>query len=633
MTISEENARRNVRRTAPRDPLTGLGCDGPRFEHPDPASPGAKLYLPASMATDPDFRSASKSAAELHMLRLRHDFEYWAATCCHIRDKSTGRLIKFILNTPQREVLSCLERDRLAGRPIRLIMLKARQWGGSTLIQMYMAWIQCAVRCNWNSLICAHVKDAAYGIRGMYTTMLESYPAESWHGEEGSRPSFKAFERSAGIREICGRGCRVTIGSSENSEAVRGGDYAMAHLSEVAFWADSDRRSPENFIRAICGAINRSPLTLIVMESTANGVGNYFHSEWERAERGESDKAAVFVPWYKINIYRTELGERDPEDVWKSLDDYERSLWNDYGLTLEQILWYHEKRREYPSQSQMCAEYPTTAREAFVSTGHAVFSHDDLDRLRRECRQPQERGDFDGYIQTGPESLTSLAFYPFSEGRMKIWRRPEPQSPGGRYIVTVDIGGRSWSSDYSVISVFDRIDSDTRLEVVAQWRGHIDHDKLAWKAAAIGRWYGNARLVFESNTLETDNTDGDPAEYILTTLKETYDNLYCRENGKPGFHTNRASKTTMITLLNTAVRDGLIIERDTQAVEEMMTYRYYPNGSQGASPGHHDDILITRAMAFYIQKYDADPCADDIEPLLARNRALSMRRFGMLNKC
>ena len=247
----------------------------------------------------------------------------------------------------------------------------------------------------------------------------------------------------------------------------------------------------------------------------------------------------------------------------------------------------------------MCAEYPTYAREAFANTGNPVFNPDDIDRLRQGCSAPAFLGDFDGYVQTGPGSLSSLTFREAASGPLKVWRKPCSESEG-RYIVTVDIGGRSFSSDYSVIAVFDRKSRPGALEVVAQWRGHTDHDKLAWKAAAIARWYGDALLVFESNTLETDNTDGDPSEYILNVLGRTSANLYYRSTGMPGFHTNRSSKTTIITHLNTALRDNRLIERDTQAADELATYRYYPNGSQGASPGCRDDILITRAIALYI---------------------------------
>lgn len=125
-----------------------------------------------------------------------------------------------------------------------------------------------------------------------------------------------------------------------------------------------------------------------------------------------------------------------------------------------------------------------------------------------------------------------------------------------------------------------------------------------------------AHLVYESNTLETDNTEGDPALFILNDISQVYDNLYFRmatEPGsnrptrRPGFHTNRATKTVAITRLNAALRDGTIIERDAEACNELTTYENLPNGWQGARHGHHDDILITRAIALAVAPMLPDP--------------------------
>ncbi|MDE5657322.1 MAG: hypothetical protein K2I19_09665, partial [Muribaculaceae bacterium] len=397
---------------------------------------------------------------------------------------------------------------RLEGEPIRIIMLKARQWGGSTLVQMYMAWIQSCHRRNWNSLICAHVKDTAASIRGMYTKMLACYPPDLWAGD--CAPQFKPFERSLNIREISGRGCRVTLGSSENQEAVRGGDYAMAHLSETAFYASTSQRSPDKFIQAICGGIAFHPYTLIAMESTANGVGNYFHSEWLRCEQGKGDKRAVFVPWYEIDIYRLEPD--DPAAFIGSLDDYERRLWTDFGLTLDRIWWYRCKSREYSSREQMQANFPTTPQEAFINTGNNVFDSAAVERMRADCRSG-ERGD-----------IGRAGFSAAANGPLQLWQRP---APGGTYVVTVDVGGRSAASDWSVIAVMKRADIP---QVVAQWRGHIDHDLLAAKAEQLARYYNNALLMIESNTLESENSSGDSNLFVLARLAERYRNLYKRES-------------------------------------------------------------------------------------------------------
>ena len=104
------------------------------------------------MLDDPRYPLAKSNLEAWQRLRFSHDFEYWCAVAVHIKDKMDGRERPFVLNAPQRRVASVLEAQRLAGKPIRIIMLKARQWGGSTLVQMYMAWIQTCHRRNWHSL-------------------------------------------------------------------------------------------------------------------------------------------------------------------------------------------------------------------------------------------------------------------------------------------------------------------------------------------------------------------------------------------------------------------------------------------------------------------------------------------------
>lgn len=595
-SVLSENRRRNEALCQPYDQLRGVGCAGERVREEPKVYNEGESWVPAAMVRDAEYGGVRNQAGYVR-LRCRYDFEYWAVKCVKIKDKLTGRDIPFALNRPQRRVVALLESDRAAGRPLRLIMLKARQWGGSTLVQMYMAWIQCCLCVNHHSLICAHVKDTAASIRGMYSKLLASYPEEYWEGD--ARPEFKSFERALNIREIAGRGCRVTLGSSENQEAVRGSDYAMAHLSEVAFWGDSARRRPDDFVRAVCGAVAMAPLTLIAMESTANGVGNYFHREWLRCESGRGDKRAVFVPWHEIDIYRLEV--TDAAALWREMDEYERRLW-DSGLTLEQIQWYHLKRREYASHSAMQAEYPGDATEAFTNTGCNVFAAEHVGRLRQQCRAPLATGDIVGAERLGRGALREARFVADALGGVELWQRPRADR---RYVVAVDIGGRSAGSDYSVIAVLDSTPS--RLpEVVAQWRGHIDHDLLAWKAATVGMYYNKALLVYESNTLEHENTDGDPTTYILEQVAIDYPRLYYRSSvvdgqrvTRPGFHTNRATKSMIITGLIAALRDGGYVERSAAACDEFATYESRPDGSFAARTGCHDDMLMTRAIALY----------------------------------
>lgn len=134
--IVGENRRRNeILNTVVYDPESGRGCEGPRR---DADFCGARAMLPVEMLTDPEY-NAALHAGEQRCLRLRHDFEYWALKCVTIRDKMSGEDIPLRLNAPQRRLLAAFERQRRRGLPIRTIILKARQWGGSTLVQTYMA--------------------------------------------------------------------------------------------------------------------------------------------------------------------------------------------------------------------------------------------------------------------------------------------------------------------------------------------------------------------------------------------------------------------------------------------------------------------------------------------------------------
>ncbi|MDE5838409.1 MAG: hypothetical protein K2H39_05090, partial [Paramuribaculum sp.] len=116
--------------------------------------------------------------------------------------------------------------------------------------------------------------------------------------------------------------------------------------------------------------------------------------------------------------------------------------------------------------------------------------------------------------------------------------------------------------------------------------------------------YNEALLVIESNTLESEL--GGASEYILDSLAEIYPRLYYRtargsETRRIGFHTNRNTKNLIITSLIGLVREEAYIERSALACDEMATYCQLPSGAYAATEGCHDDILMTRAIALYVE--------------------------------
>ncbi len=256
---------------------------------------------------------------------------------------------------------------------------------------------------------------------------------------------------------------------------------------------------------------------------------------------------------------------------------------------------------EYPSAQQFCAEYPFDDNEAFTTTGAGVFDREDIDRLRAGCREPV----FTGELAAG-EPVESPA------GCMQVWEMPL-RGPGAlRYVVSADVGGTAEGSDWSVASVIAFDDnSGARPRVVAQWRGHLPHDLLVDKLIGLARFYANALLVVESNTLES--RDGalmeDSAGYIVNRLASGYSNLYRREcfdalSGRPstrvGFHTNRSTKAMLIIHLQGLLREQAYDEPCHDACNEYAVYEQGPRGTYAARQGFHDDIVMSRAIGLFV---------------------------------
>lgn len=690
--VLAENARRLREASAPYDPIAGdpsdpsrihfgveeMECHIPKSMLAEPMA-GALLhagslsaYLRTVCGTDSQ-EARERELLRWRLIRSRHDFPFWAASSAYIKCKGGGDDVLFRLNRPQRRLVEALEDMRRNGLPIRLVLLKARQWGGSTCVQLYMAWLQLVHQKGLNSLIIAHQGCATDEIKDMFDRMMARYPEVMLLGydadglpllperlpapgaEEPVAPG-KRLERVGGAGaafRVMARNCKVKVGSAERPDSCRGGDYNLVHCSEVGLWKATRLKQPEQILQASCSGVLFAPMTMILLESTANGTGNFFHREYEAAKNGKSQFRALFIPWFEIEQYslpfpseaeRVEFATRLVAGRAAEQADSERAqpgaylwkLWN-AGASLEAIHWYVMERAKYSDHGMMAAEYPSDDVEAFVHSGARVFDRYRVEDLRAGCRPPILRGEIDGDRPSGPESLRNVRFNADQTGGLLIWRdrdRADGVRVAGRYLAVVDIGGRSDMADWSVITVFDRVEMTVGglPEVAAQWRGHTDFDLLAWNAARIATYFDSALLVIESNTLETHDPgrmeEADQSNYILCQIRDAYPNLYARRRseqdvrmGNPvkwGFHTNAATKPMVISSLVMAIREGLYVERDENCLAEYLAYEQRPNGSYGALPGYHDDLLMTRAIGLHI-------CFNEMEPPRLRSAASGRR--------
>jgi len=662
INILKENDKRNADVYQKFDPISGIGSIGERVEVRIDGFPLETQCIPVEMLSIPLVKlliscgsiikflteeleveyseeDRLKVIEQFVRLRCRYDFAFWAALYVYIKNKGGGDDVLFRLTRPQRKFVERLEKLRKANKPIRIVLLKARQWGGSTTSQLYMAWLQLIHKVGLNSLIIAHQGAGSDEIKDMFDRMIKAYPITMLYklGETYNENESKlvGVGHSGSIHRVPQRNCKIKIGTAERPDSCRGGDYNLVHLSEVGLWKTTDGKKPEDIVRSACSGILLKPYTMIVYESTANGTGNFFQREYDAAKRGTSQFEAMFVSWFDIEQYSLAFDNNDAKAdfaiwLWKNRNNSSASsaraesgkylwwLW-EQGATLEAINWYVQERAKYNEHAPMASEYPSDDVEAFVHSGERVFDKYKVDEFRASCKPPKYIGDVYADGDSGKDALKNIRFSEDTQGLLWIWDLPEiddKEIVTNRYLTIVDIGGRSKKADWSVILVIDRLFmlDGGRPEVVAQWYGHIDMDILAWKAAQIAAFYDNSLLVIESNTLETHDkerqVDGDLSHFILNQIKDVYPNLYARKQtedeireGLPrkyGFHTNVATKPMIISTLIKVVREHLYTERDERCLDEYVVYEKKQNGAFGAIIGKHDDLLMTRAIGLHI---------------------------------
>jgi len=308
------------------------------------------------MQTSPAF-----TERELKLRRtLRDDFESYSRSCLKIRTK-TGQTTPLLLNRSQRYLHDRLEQQRQTKGRVRALVLKGRQVGISTYIGGRYYWRTTHGR-GLKTFILAHLDDASTNLFNMAKRFHDNCP-----------PLLKPETGAANAKELSfprlDSGYKVSTAGS--AATGRSDTLQLFHGSEVAFWP----AAADHFAGAM-QALADAPGTECVLESTANGIGNTFHSLWKSAERGDSGFEAIFIPWFWHEEYIREV----PED-WHPPATFEDYAVN-HGLTREQTYWAFVKNRDLAVSAggsfdeinwKFMQEYPATAEEAFQTSGATSF--------------------------------------------------------------------------------------------------------------------------------------------------------------------------------------------------------------------------------------------------------------------
>lgn len=535
---------------------------------------------------------------ELFYYKLQNDRKWYIEKFLKIRNKQS-KLVSFIFNTAQNIVYDklkwCYENNKLP----RFIVLKARQMGLSTMFEG-LIFQDTSTNQFKNSMIIAHEDKATQNLFAMSKLFLDELPDVIRPMVKYSNEKALVFENPSNSasdkKETPGLRSKITVATAGTTEAGRSATIHNLHASEVAFFPDA-RKTMVGLLQSVPDEMN----TLVVLESTANGVGDWFHDMWQKASKGENEFIPIFLPWFidpgytrpfhteaEKEQFINEISTETMDASGNKIRTYEYDLMMKHNLTLEQMNWrrYTMANKCQGDEDLFMQEYPATPEEAFISTGRPRFSIKALKKYQTITKEPKR-----GYLQTDPNG--KIHFVADDKGYISIWKDPEPD---GFYCIGADVAEGLAKGDYSCAMVGDT----ATFDIVAMWHGHIDADLFGMELIKLASYYNNAYLGVENNnhgltTLSTIKKE----EYWNLFFSKSYDRVADTITQKLGWTTSIRTKPLMIDKLAEFIREMYIGIYSDLIVSEAFTYVIEDNGKTNAQSGCYDDTIM--AMAIMLQ--------------------------------
>ena len=312
------------------------------------------------------------------LIRILKSLPLFAKNFLKIRTKS-GRIEPFVFNRAQEHLHNCLEIQKAETGKVRALVLKGRQQGCSTYVQARDFYIVGTSR-GMKAFIITHEAEATKNLFDMTKRYNDELP-------EGLIPA--PDTSSAKELKFKSLGSSYAVGTAGNKSVGRSQTIQIFHGSEVAYWPHAEEHA-----KGILQAVPNEEGTEIILESTANGIGNYFYNMWMAAVSGQSDFQAIFIPWYWQPEYRT-----FPKDSHLMvLTDEENELICEHeqnGLTREHLFWRRRKLLEFSNDFEtgrelFNVEYPMTALDAFRNPVADRFIKADIVNRARKQRVTSE---------------------------------------------------------------------------------------------------------------------------------------------------------------------------------------------------------------------------------------------------
>ena len=512
-------------------------------------------------------------------------------------EKETGAFLPFPIDHrpgadfgwAQRQLVAEVERQYNSGDPVRIIVLKARQLGLST-VTTAITFLWAMIFDNFEALILTHENDTTQSLFEKTQSYWENSPFNGL---------FQA-KHSTQRRLVWSNGSSIRTATAGNRNAGVGRTIRSLHTSEASRYPE-----PEELMGALRQALPKVHGTIEIVESTARGIGNWFHDEWQRAVEGDTSYAPLFFPWYKhyeyssahVGMARGLLPTQRPDQ----LDEEERRLLR-LGATYEHLEW---RRWVIPNELNFdedffMQEYPATPEEAFLSSGTNIFNLSHVRNAYVPVGSAQEDG---RQVRAGVGDLHSLdghrhpEFISAPDGKLTVYRAPSRRPDPLLYEIAVD-PTRTTYGDPGCVQVINR----ATMEQVAVWHGHPDPNEMARVAQTIGRWYHNGQIIVD--------VGGGGSGVVSLLIQWGYPNMWrhrqadrvmkSQEHAAYGFSATYDRKAWAVGALQYALGKGFLTFHDDKTLHQLQNYIQIGGWEMGNGDSNgHDDAVFALILAVY----------------------------------
>lgn len=506
-----------------------------------------------------------------------------------IRTKDS-QIIPFVINKPQQKLYDAIKKLHEQGKPIRIIILKARQMGFSTLTEG-LIFKRTATKHNVYSGIVAHKEDATTNLFNMSQLFYERL-----------QPLLKPQTRKSNVKELIfdnkeGTGLKSKIKCmTAGGESIgRSDTFQNLHISEYAFW----KGDKKNTLAGLLQTVPDTPDTMVIIESTANGYDD-FKQRWDDAVDGKSDYVPVFCAWHELDSYR-----RDSTGI--VLTEEEIKLKELYHLDDEQIAWRRWKIANDcgGDLNLFKQEFPSCPEEAFISSGASVFNKEDIVEQIERIRniKPAKKGYFEydkQIIDVDNYEISNIRWVNDEKGYITIHHEPRTvvdiktnkvikKAP---YVIGGDTAGNG--EDYFTAKVVDCITHDRHATLHKQ---NIDDDLYADQLYCLGMYYHEALIGVEVNYSIVADRELNKLNYPHIYQREVFNKQNQRYMKETGFATTSVTRPLMIAKLIQLFREDIRHECDIPTLRECLTFIKTSKGRAEAEKGYHDDLVMADAIA------------------------------------